>query len=225
MNWLTEVLVPVAQKFGQHQVKDSFEFCEHIDKFMELHQDCSSVYMCSFDVVSLFTNVPLHEVIQICLNTLFRDEGVVAPPLPEEFLKKLLYKATSEVEFSFDGQLYRQTDGVAMGSPLGPVFANIFMGYLESSIPKDEFPLLYDRFVDDTFAIFSDTTSVDTFFRKLNSLHPNVRFTMEREMDGALPFLDVGVARVNGGLQRSVHRKPTFTGFYTRWDSFCPTRH
>ena len=96
--------------------------------------------------------------------TYIRYEGVVAPHLPEELLKKLLYKATSEVEFSFDGQLYRQTDGVAMGSPLGPVLANIFMGYLESSIPKDEFPLLYNRFVDDTFAIFSDTTSVDTFF-------------------------------------------------------------
>ena len=101
--WLTEVLASVAQKFGQHQVNDSFEFCEHIDKFMELHQDCSSVYMCSFDVVSLFTNVPLHEVIQICLNTLFRDEDVVAPPLPEELIKKLLYIATSEVEFFFNG--------------------------------------------------------------------------------------------------------------------------
>ena len=41
--WLTEVLAPVSQKYSQHQVKDSFEFFEHVDKFAEL-QDCSSVH-------------------------------------------------------------------------------------------------------------------------------------------------------------------------------------
>ena len=167
-------------KISQHPVKDSFEFCEHVDKFAAL-KNCSSVHLCSFDVVSLFTNVPLQEVVQVCLNTLYRDEDVAPPTVPEELLKKLLFKAMSEVDFSFDGQLYQQADGVAMGSPLGPILANIFVGHLESSIPKHQFPLLYDRFVDDTFSNFSNSTGVDVFFRKLNSLHPNVQFTMEME--------------------------------------------
>ena len=74
--------------------------------------------MYSFDIVSLFTNVPLKETMQICLDTLYRDPSIETPRVREALLQKLLLKATTEMEFSFDGQLYKQIDGVAMGSPL-----------------------------------------------------------------------------------------------------------
>ena len=61
-------------------------------------------------------------------------------------------KCTSDVEFGFDGLLYRQTDGVAMGLPLGPVLANIFLGYCESKIPDPKWPEVYRRFVVDTLS-------------------------------------------------------------------------
>ena len=59
---------------------------------------------------------------------------------------------TTGVEFSFNDIMFRQVDGVAMGSPLGPVLANIFVGYCESQVPDDAWPSLYRRFVDDVFA-------------------------------------------------------------------------
>ena len=222
--WLTEVLRPVLSKYSQHTVRDTFEFCDMLEKFNEKHrgQSFQNLFMCSFDIKSLFTNVPLRETIDICMLALYQDEDVTKPSVPETLFRKLLVKATTEVEFSFDSVMYAQVDGVAMGSPLGPTLANIFVGYMETKIPVSEFPLLYHRFVDDTFAIFEGNTSAVEFFDKLNGLHPNLQFTMESENEGKLPFMDVEVKKMGAELRRTVYRKPSFTGLYTRWDSFCP---
>ena len=84
--------------------------------------------MCSFDVSSLFTNIPLDETIQICLDKFY---ALANPPkLPRSVLKDLLLFATKRSHFLFHGHYYDQIDRVAMGSPLRPVLASIFMCYL-----------------------------------------------------------------------------------------------
>ena len=105
--------------------------------------------------------------------------------------------ATSSVEFSFNNIMHRQIDGVAMGSPLGPSLANIFVGYYEALLFKRvNKPLMYYRYVDDTFAVFNDEDKCNEFFSHLNSLHPSLRFTFEKECNRTLPFLDVLVERM-----------------------------
>ena len=113
------------------------------------------MFMCSFDISSLFTCNPLKKTIEICLDYLYREEDIAKPTVPEKVLKKLLLKATTEVEFSFNDTMFRQVDGVAMGSPLGPILANVFVGYCEDAVDDDQWPLYYDMFVDDTFSIFT----------------------------------------------------------------------
>ena len=184
--------------------------------------------MCSFDIVSLFTNVPLKEVIDICAQALYRNKSIspVPPSLSEKSFRELLEKVTSGVEFSFNGVMYRQTDGVAMGSPLGPILANIFVGYYEAQIPPDKWPIVYDRYVDDVFSEFENKECCDEFFKLLNNLHPkSLQFTRDREKGGKLPFLDALVIRKDDGFMTSLYRKPTFTGLYTPWDSFTATRY
>ena len=133
--------------------------------------------------------------------------------------------ATSGVEFSFNDIMYKQTDGVAMGSPLGPALANIFVGFYEEKLfSQKSKPSTYFRYVDDTFAMFRNEEESDNFFKQLNCLHPSLKFTFEKEKNNCLPFLDVNVERTATGFETSVYRKPTFTGQYLRWESFSPTK-
>ena len=108
--------------------------------------------MISFDVVSLFTSVPLDFTIDLILKKVY-DERLITTKLEREELKKLLELCTKEMHFQFNGKLYIQIDGVAMGSPLGPVLANIFMVELERSLVPmmQEEIALWFRHVDDTY--------------------------------------------------------------------------
>ena len=148
-----------------------------------------SVFLCFFDNCSLFTYVPLAETIQICANALY-DGQLSPPPFPREIFIELMQTATSLVEFSFNDVMYRQKDGVAMGSPLGPALANIFVGHQEmllfANIKK---PLMYFRYVDDTFTVFNNESEGDDFFKHLNSLHPPFDSPSRRNAISPFPFL------------------------------------
>lgn len=82
--------------------------------------------MVSFDVESLFTNIPLVESIQLAINYIISNTNT---KLTTKELEDLFYIATSQSHFSFKGCYYDQTDVVAMGSPLAPILANLFMGH------------------------------------------------------------------------------------------------
>ena len=121
--------------------------------------------------------------------------------------------------------MHRQIDGVAMDSPLGSSLANIFVGYYETLLFKRvNKPLMYYRYVDDTFAVFNDEDECNEFFSHLNPLHPSLRFTFEKKCNRTLPFLDVLVEKNDHEFVTSIYRKPTFTGQYIRWNSFCPMK-
>ncbi|XP_067022058.1 uncharacterized protein [Acropora muricata] len=186
----------------------------------------SNEFVCSFDASSLFTNVPLDETIQICLDKLYALSN--PPKLPRTVLKNLLVFATKRSHFVFDGQYYDQVDGVAMGSPLGPVLANIFMCHFEETwvMNSSDCPVLFGLVTSMTLTLFRNKGTGIKFLHYLNSRHNNIQFTVEFENNQGIPFLDVSVKRHdNNPFSTSIYRKKTFTGLYTKWDSFTPREY
>ena len=86
--------------------------------------------MASLDVESLFTNIPLQETIDLCVELLFNYKPNIDGFNITGFYE-LLTVTMSESLVLFEGEYYKQIDGVAMSSPLGPIFANIFLSYQE----------------------------------------------------------------------------------------------
>ena len=105
----------------------------------------------------------------------------------------LLVFATRRSHFVFDGQYYDQVDGVAMGSPLGPVLANIFMCHFEEIMNSSDCPNVWFRYVDDTFTLFRNKDTAIKFLHYLNSRHDNIQFTIDFENNQQIPFLDVSI--------------------------------
>ena len=159
---------------------------------------------------------------QICVYSLYNN-NLTPPIMDKDIFIELMNIATTSVEFSFNNKMYKQIGGVAMGSLLGPALANIFVGYQEEKLFIDNNqPLIYFRYVDDTFAMFEDEFNCNRFLKQLNSLHQSLTFTHEKEVNGKLPFLDVLVERSNTKFLTSVYRKPSFSGQYNHWNSFGP---
>ena len=160
---------------------------------------------------------------QIIANYLFYKDNPNTPPMEKHAFIKLMKLATQGM-FLYNGELFKQIDGVAMGSPLGPTLANFFLANLENKLLNETngfYPKLYLRYVDDVFAIFDDNLSIKKFLNLLNKQHSNMQFTMEKSMQ-ALPFLDVHVQIRENELDLSVWRKETNTGILLNFNSICP---
>ena len=218
--FFVKILEPLTR--SEYTLENSKSFVEVITKF----GNADSYTMASFDVENLFTNIPLTETINICLNSLFPLSSSSVLGLKREFFQKLLELATCNSYFMFNSKFYHQIDGVGMGIPLGPTLANTFMCFYEKiwlrDCPDDFRPILYRRFIDDTFLLFRDSAHVNKFYHYLNQKHPNIKFTKEIESNKSLSFLDVEIVKSNNAFATNVYRKPSFTGQGFSFHSFCP---
>ena len=144
--------------------------------------------------------------------------------LSKSELYYLLKLATSEPSFIFDNILYKQIDGVAMGSPLGPSLTNAFLCHYEKlwldSCPPELNPAVYRRYVDDIFVMFKSKDHLLLFAKYMNTRHKNLKFTFDFEQNNSFSFLDVKITRGSNGFSTSVFRKATFSGVFTNFDSF-----
>lgn len=216
--WLVTILQPLRDSLANYITKDSFHFADEIKDINVANQ-----LMVSYDVQSLFTNIPLEETIDLIIDA--AEQKLFPCPTHPTNLRKLLELCTKDVQFQFDGELYRQTEGVSMGSPLGPILADIFLGHLENTSLKKDIQgcRFYKRYVDDIFLIVKSRSSSRTLLHKFNNTHPNLKFTSEHENDNKISFLDILLTRSEeGNLVRNIYHKPTWTPQFLHFTSFVP---
>ena len=180
--------------------------------------------MASLDAESLFANIPLNEVIDICTDDLFCDTNTIHD-LDRNDMTEFLTLAAYQSFFIFDQVMYIQIDGIAMGSQLGPILANTFLCHFEkqwlSECPPDTLPKVFKRYVDDIFEMFLCQSHLKEFVNYMNTNHPNIKFTSEFEENGSFSFLDVKTTRRNNQLVTSVFRKATFSDVFTNFKVLC----
>ena len=218
--YLSNLLRPLT--LNDFTLRDSFETAQSIRNIpKELYDD--GYAFVSFDVVSLFTNVPLERTINVIMNRIY-DKKLIQTNLKKSTLKKLIKDTCTKTVFSCNNQLYEQIDGVSMGSSMGPLLANIIMTELEESVIQ---PLInenvikfYKRYVDDTLLLIKPT-DIKRIHDSLNKFDNNLKFTYDDFTNEAPHFLDIEIAP--DGL--SIYRKDTNTGQYVNFDSYVPWNH
>ncbi|XP_069678727.1 uncharacterized protein dlp [Periplaneta americana] len=150
------------------------------------------------------TPVPLKESLEL-----------LKPQFPPEVIG-LFNHTLSSTYFMYKGQYYEQSDGVAMGSPLSPAVANLYMEDFEHRALENAPLKTSSLVVEDTLVVWPHgEEKFQEFQEYLNNIHPNIQFTKEVEKDGCLPFLDILISRKSDGtLGHRVYRKPTHTDLY-----------
>ena len=179
-------------------------------------------YLVNLDVSSLYTNIPHDDGISSLMDMY---ELHKQPDTPDGHVVATLARLVLELNtFEFHNKYFRQVSGTAMGTKMAPNYANVFMGKLESQFLSEcpVKPLIYKRFIDDIFLVWSHTEEelVD-FVDRYNAAHPSIHFTHSYSQT-EINFLDVTVKIEDGKLATSLYRKPTDRQQYLHYQSDHP---
>lgn len=221
---LSKFLLPKLKPlFGLENsyINNSTDFIEKIKGINVSTRDV----MVSYDVSSLFTNIPVDELLDIVRSKLENDASLLERTnLPVSSIMELLRVCVNSSYFQFNSKFYLQKSGLPMGGVLSPILSNIYMDYFESLALRTWGiePKIWLRYLDDIFCLWRPDTNHDDFLNHINNLRPTIKFTVEVEINNQLPFLDVLVKKEENGFRTSVYRKPTNTGQYLNFHSNSP---
>ena len=141
-----------------------------------------------FDVTALYTSIPIADAIEVIQRRLEQDTELPRRTTwSTNNILKFLEFCLVNTYFLFDGQFFEQTKGAAMGSPVSPIVANIYMEAFEDRAINTALhpPNIWKRYVDDTFVV-QLMSQREEFFHHINQVDTSIKFTMQ-EKDQMLP--------------------------------------
>lgn len=220
IDYYLQPLIPSIPSY----IKDS----AHLIRILEqevLDRDC---ILATIDVRALYPSIPQEEGLQTAINALYDNNPAAEEiPFPRATAEVVMRTILRENFFEFNGQMYQQLRGTAMGTRMAPSFANIFMAKLEQKLQENTRPRIWRRFIDDIFVAWEGSEeSLTSFLANLNDQHPTIKFTWEvsrREVT----FLDLTIRKGKrfegtGILDVSPHFKSTNAFQYVHYSSSHP---
>ena len=212
---LARILKPLVGR-SLYQVQNTQDVIQQIQGIHIQPDQCIMFY----DVKALFTSVPSQQAINIIKKLLDEDRDLQqGNSMTVSDITCLLEFCLKSTYIIFQGKHYEQLEGAAMGSPISPIVANLYIT-VEAITTSPHPPYLWKRYVDDTFTIIKSSHRGE-FLDHINFIDEHIQFTCEdsRE-DGSMPFLDILIRpNEDGSLSTTVYRKPTHTDLYLQWDS------
>ena len=217
---LTRILNPLDEA-GDSFIKDSFHLKDML-RDIEIDEFCR---LASLDIKSLYPKVPVKKALECTREALEADSTLKDRTHWDiDDIIKLL-EICIETHFkTIDGYIYTQTDGMPIGKSISGPIAGIYLHWFERTyIFNDtcEFkPHFWKRMRDDILIVWKQGDSeFDRFYWYLMGIEPRIKFTVEREKDGVLPFMDIHIRREKDKVVTKVYRKDTHTNRYLNWRS------
>ena len=210
---IAESLRPLCQ--NECSIKDTQCFPEMLQDLPPLKNDKEYI---SYDVDSLFTNIPLKETINYILEEIYVNRKMKSI-CSKLLFRRLLCKLTTEWTFQFGTKFFKQIDGNLMAGPLSVTLSDIHVTRIENIVVKPEKPLLfYRRFVEDIINSRKKNEH-NIIFENLPKYHPKINLTIEVNL---CKFLDTKIINNKGNITTEVFRKTSKLPMH--WSSSFPKR-
>jgi len=214
--WITKELSPLLGSFSNSHLKHNVDLLKRLKNVIPKNQK-----FISFDVSSLYTNVPLKATLDFLRRKMPLLDLDLSMPL--DCYIELIELCLKNSFFQFEEHFYEQIYGLAMGCPLSSFLANMFLEHIESELlPRYTgiVPTFWWRYVDDILSLVPSNFDLNHFLSFINNLYPTLKFTHEWEVDQKIPFLDVLIHNFKTKLSFSVYRKPTNSEGYLHFFSY-----
>ena len=218
--WLDQVLKPLVSSF-ENILPDSLSLIRSLQT-LKVHQNA---VLLTFDVASLYPSINTQRgVNHVCGLLREWDE------MNEEMVtlvERAMHLVLRNNVFTFEGKIYIQLQGTAMGTSFAPPYANLFLYSLEKKLWKNHSPLFFRRLIDDGLAIFNNRSEAEAFIKDYNEIDEDINITSEISTS-SINFLDITIKKAQPStedplqLQHEIYQKPRNAYLYVPFQSMHP---
>jgi hypothetical protein len=192
---------------------------------IEINED---MRICSFNIENMYTNIPNVEVLNIIKNIMESDPET--KKAEQEEIINILKSMMEQNYFRFNQQYYKQTEGLAVGAPTYAILAEVYIQYIQhKKLPNRKETSnnwILQIHVNDILIIYNQNkTNIEETLTEFNKHTTSIKFTIEKEQQNSINFLDLTIHQKRTKLEFGICRKPTQTDTIIPNDSCHPHKH